>query len=935
MRTVLLSHNKTAYQKVMKAFEESDRTCVVHPTGTGKSYLIAAVSESFRRVLVLGPNTFVLDQVHDVLAWRDKAKDAGTVEYMNYPLLMNLEQMPTGYDLVCLDEFHRVGAPEWGEAVDRLLEANPQSKVFGTTATHIRYLDDERNMADELFGGNVASHITIAEAWNRNILPIPRYVSGLFHWDKALSDATERIGRSRRLAEKEKRERIFRLTNARVHWELSYGMPAILRRHLDRDARRVIVFCGNIDSLENMKHEVVGWFREAGFTIAGTCLMHSGLTDREQRGQMERFEDDGDGRGVKLMFSVNMLNEGIHVPNVNAVLMLRTTSSRIIYLQQMGRCLTAANTEKPLVLDMVDNITTTTAIRDLQDDFDAIEVPQAEIEGREPRRFEVRDYTLGVRDLIEKLAPREFVKKPYEEHLEQFMAFCNDHDRLPSAVGGAEHEEHINYLWLLRVNKKSQDPRFMEIYRKYRPEKESDEQLLQRLLDFVAENDRIPSNNEGSTLYERNLYYLVRQRLKDHPKVKELWEKYSKSLRIPFEERLQRLVDFVSEHHRLPDRSERKEYSNYGLLRGYDKNSENDTLNRIIAKYGKQFKDIHVKIKVLDFVEEHGRLPGASNEASRDEKNLYNLFLRRIDMLYDDPDIAPLMRGRKEKTKREDSIRMVEEFCQAHGRKPDPDEGRIFHLWESLSRFARDPRVIALRKEYATRRLLPEDKILAMQEYTASHGHRPPGTDTKNYRIWNTMLKLGKDDPRVKEMRRKYAKNMSLDDKMEAINDHVARYGRCPTKADGNLYYLWNKMTRENIDDPRVKALYDRYGIRRIPLEERISRLQQFTSEHGRCPKPSENGLHKMWKKLIEWHKDDPRVKEMYDKYGGRVGIITMEEKIAVMQQFITEHGRRPKEKEAKMYSIWCSVIQGAKDDPRVREMREKYVKPRKEHDAP
>ena len=360
MRTQLYAHNKTAYRKVMAALEAGGRTCVIHPTGTGKSYLIAAVSENFRRVLVLAPNIFVLDQVHDVLKWRRQG-----VEYMTYQTLMLAENPHTDYDLICLDEFHRAGAQVWGESVSRLLESNAAAKVFGTTATHIRYLDDERNMADEIFHGNIASHITIAEAWNRSILPIPRYVSGLFRWDKAVSDAQERISRSRSLSDEERRRRIFRLNNARLHWELSYGMPAILRKHLDKDARRVIVFCAHIEALGRMRDEVVGWFREAGFTVAGTCIMHSNLTDREQRDQMRRFGDDAGGGGVKLMFSVNMLNEGIHVPDVNAVLMLRTTSSRIIYMQQMGRCLTAANTAKPLVLDMVDNITTTTAVRDL------------------------------------------------------------------------------------------------------------------------------------------------------------------------------------------------------------------------------------------------------------------------------------------------------------------------------------------------------------------------------------------------------------------------------------------------------------------------------------------------------------------------------------------------------------------------------------------
>lgn len=52
MRTNLLPHNKEAYEKVMKAFEMTNRTCVVQPTGTGKSYLMSAISEGYKRVLV-------------------------------------------------------------------------------------------------------------------------------------------------------------------------------------------------------------------------------------------------------------------------------------------------------------------------------------------------------------------------------------------------------------------------------------------------------------------------------------------------------------------------------------------------------------------------------------------------------------------------------------------------------------------------------------------------------------------------------------------------------------------------------------------------------------------------------------------------------------------------------------------------------------------
>ena len=69
VRTILKKHNEIAYKKVIAALETSDKTCVVHPTGTGKSYIIAAVAESFKMVLVLAPNDFILEQQKKVMAW--------------------------------------------------------------------------------------------------------------------------------------------------------------------------------------------------------------------------------------------------------------------------------------------------------------------------------------------------------------------------------------------------------------------------------------------------------------------------------------------------------------------------------------------------------------------------------------------------------------------------------------------------------------------------------------------------------------------------------------------------------------------------------------------------------------------------------------------------------------------------------------------------
>jgi len=73
-------------------------------------------------------------------------------------------------DYIILDEFHRVGAKAWGTDVRNLLEAYSDTPILGLSATNIRYLDNQRNMADELFDGNVVSEMALGEAIVRGIL---------------------------------------------------------------------------------------------------------------------------------------------------------------------------------------------------------------------------------------------------------------------------------------------------------------------------------------------------------------------------------------------------------------------------------------------------------------------------------------------------------------------------------------------------------------------------------------------------------------------------------------------------------------------------------------------------------------------------------------------------------------------------------------------
>ena len=94
---------------------------------------------------------------------------------------------------IIMDEFHRAGAERWGERVRELLELCPDAKLLGLTATNVRYLDNNRDMAEELFDGHIASEMTLGEAIVRGILPRAEYVTTVFRYQNELAKYQARV----------------------------------------------------------------------------------------------------------------------------------------------------------------------------------------------------------------------------------------------------------------------------------------------------------------------------------------------------------------------------------------------------------------------------------------------------------------------------------------------------------------------------------------------------------------------------------------------------------------------------------------------------------------------------------------------------------------------------------------------------------------------
>ena len=195
----LHEHNKIAYEKVKTFFQVNNRCCVIHPTGTGKSFISLALIADHLDDNIL----YVTSYAKDLQQFESKMNEyLGDCENVDTCLYSGLQRIPyKDYTYIILNEMHRAGAAEWERFLKALLKQLPDAKILGLTATPIRYLDDNRNMAEELFDGNIASEITLQDAILQGLLPVPHYITGVFSYEEDIRKAEQKL-----LDNKEKKE---------------------------------------------------------------------------------------------------------------------------------------------------------------------------------------------------------------------------------------------------------------------------------------------------------------------------------------------------------------------------------------------------------------------------------------------------------------------------------------------------------------------------------------------------------------------------------------------------------------------------------------------------------------------------------------------------------------------------------------------------------
>lgn len=229
----------------------------------------------------------------------------------------------THFDYIVIDETHRAGA----ESYKRLMDYFSPSFLLGMTATPER-TDGEDIF--KMFDYNIAYEIRLNRALEEEMLsPFHYYgVTDLIVDDKPIDDKTD----FRFLVADERVDRI---------------VEKIKLYNCDNGTIRGLIFCSRQDECIELSRLL----NKKGYR---TIALTGKNSEKERQDAIELLESESNK--LDYIITVDIFNEGVDIPKVNQILMLRPTQSAIIFIQQLGRGLRKINNKEYLtVIDFIGN----------------------------------------------------------------------------------------------------------------------------------------------------------------------------------------------------------------------------------------------------------------------------------------------------------------------------------------------------------------------------------------------------------------------------------------------------------------------------------------------------------------------------------------------------------------------------------------------------
>ncbi len=320
--------------------QNKKRALLIAATGTGKTYLSILDVKQFnaKRVLYVAHRDMILNKACEsfksaipeiktgFLNGQQKDTDVDFIFASVFTLAKD-ETLhlfdPDSFDYIIVDEVHHAGATSYKKVIDYF---KPEF-LLGLTATPER--TDGFDIF-EMFNYNIAYEIRLQKALENKLLcPFHYYgISDLTVGGEVVDDKSE----FSKLIDKERIQHIERA----IRLYKSNDFPV-----------KGLIFCSRTEEA----HALSKALNKDGFH---TIALTGSDSDIEREETIERLESDEDP--LEYIISVDIFNEGVDIPCLNQIVMLRPTQSAIIFVQQLGRGLRLYNNKKYVsVIDFIGN----------------------------------------------------------------------------------------------------------------------------------------------------------------------------------------------------------------------------------------------------------------------------------------------------------------------------------------------------------------------------------------------------------------------------------------------------------------------------------------------------------------------------------------------------------------------------------------------------
>lgn len=334
-----------ALYSLEKSREEGfDKGLVVAATGIGKTYLSAFDSAKYNKILFVAHREEIIKQAaqsfknvrnsDDIGFFYSNQKDTknsfifALVQTLGKEQYLNEEYFSKDYfDYIIVDEFHHAVSSNYKKIIDYFIP----KFLLGLTATPER-LDSKDVFA--LCDYNMVYEVRLKDAINKGWLVPFRYY-GIYDETVNYEHIDYKNGK---YDDKQLEEALM----------LNKRGEVILNHYLKYNSKRAIGFCASRHHAEYMAKI----FNENNIPSAAVYSGEKGEYSEERNIALSKLTSGE----VKVIFSVDMFNEGLDVPAIDMVMFLRPTQSPTIFLQQLGRGLRKFKDKKYLnVLDFIGN----------------------------------------------------------------------------------------------------------------------------------------------------------------------------------------------------------------------------------------------------------------------------------------------------------------------------------------------------------------------------------------------------------------------------------------------------------------------------------------------------------------------------------------------------------------------------------------------------